>query len=57
MSLILANAPVQLPEAWNQVDWKTAILQVETLRGEAFACSKSGNLVKLRDAQRRILDP
>jgi RNA-directed DNA polymerase len=56
LSLILANAPVQLPGAWNQVDWKTTISQVETLRGEAFTCSKSGNLVKLRDVQKRILE-
>jgi len=47
---------VELPGAWNQVNWKTVISQVETIRGEAFTCSKSGDLSKLRDVQRRILE-
>jgi RNA-directed DNA polymerase len=56
MSLILSNAPgVQLPRAWNQVNLNTVFSQVEPLMGEAFTCSKSGDLVKLRDVKRQIL--
>jgi len=47
---------VELPGAWNQVNWKTALSQVEALRGSAFACSKSGDLMKLRDVQKQILE-
>lgn len=57
--VILCNTPgVDLPGAWNQINWNAILSQVEALRGEAFACSKSGAgaLVKLRDVQKRILD-
>lgn len=43
MSLVLSNTPhIELPQTWNQVDWKTVFEVVQTLREQAFTCSKSG---------------
>ena len=57
MSLILANTSNdQLPQAWNQVNWQSVFAQVDSWREQAFACSKSGDLVKLREVQRQILE-
>ncbi len=47
---------IQLPDSWNQVDWSAVFSKVSSLRGQAFTCSKSGDLVKLRVLQKQILE-
>lgn len=54
--LLSSQLNVQLPDAWNRINWKSVYSEVEKLRGDAFICSKSGNLVKVREVQKQILE-
>lgn len=46
---------VELPKAWNQINWERVFSEVETLRENIFTCMKSENLMKLSEFQKQIL--
>jgi len=46
---------VELPKAWNQINWERVFSEVKTLRENIFTCMKSENLIKLREFQKQIL--
>jgi hypothetical protein len=59
MSLILSNNSnnIKLPKECNQINWKSVFGEVDYFRSNAFSCSKSGDLVKLRPLQSQIFGP